>query len=290
MNLSYPVKSAIKSLYKEKWINILSVFTVAVNLSIVIFIVFILLNATYITRNISDRFSIIVYFKDDLSDEEIRNILNTLKNRRDTESIKYISKSEAMDELKKVLKDPYLLEGLSENPLLPSAEIKFKKDIVTPDTIKTISEEIKKLKGIDSVLYSENIVETLYLLKKSIRNVSLIVFLFISTGVIFVVYSTVKILFYRKKEEIEIMKLLGATKGFIRKPFIIEGTIIGLFGGILVTIGISSFYFALTYRLSTVIPMLKTLILPYEVIILPPLAGIVLGMTGAIIALGRLKL
>jgi cell division transport system permease protein len=290
MSLSYPVKLAIKSLYKEKWINILSVFTVAANLLIVTLIVFLLLNATYLSKNISDRFSMIVYFKDNLSDEEISNILNTLKNRRDTKSIKYISKTEAMDELRKVLKDSYLLEGLSENPLLPSAEIQFNKDIVTPETIKIISEEIKELKGVDSVSYGENIVETLYLLKKSIRNVSFIVFLFISTGVIFVIYSTVKILFYRKKEEIEIMKLLGATKGFIRKPFIIEGITIGLLGGILVTIGISSFYFALTYRLSVVIPMLKTLILPYEVVILPPLAGIVLGMTGAIIALGRLKL
>jgi cell division transport system permease protein len=290
MNLSYPLRSALKSLYKEKWINILSVFTVAANLLIIALISFLFFNATYIAKNISDRFSMTAYFKDNLTHEEIRNILNTLKSRQDVESTKYISKEEAMNELKKVLKNSYVLEGLPENPLLPAVEIKFKKELVTPNIIKTISEEIKKLNGIDSVVYGENIVETLYLLKKSIRNGSFIVFLFISTGVIFVVYSTVKILFYRKKEEIEIMKLLGATKGFIRKPFIIEGLTIGFLGGILVTIGISAFYFALTYRLSIIVPILKTLILPHEVIILPPLLGIILGITGAFIALGRLKL
>lgn len=290
MNISYPFKSAFKNLSKEKWINILSIFTVASNLMIMTITALLLYNADYIAKNLPDRFSMTVFFKNSLSDEETEGLLKTLKKRSDIDSIRYVSKDKAMDELKKVLKDSYLLEGLQENPLLASAEIKFKKELVDPVKLKIISEEIKKLNGIDSVQYGENIVETIYLLKKSIKNASVIIFLLISTAVVFIIYSTVKILFYRRKEEIEIMKLLGATKGFIRKPFLIEGGFIGLSGGVLVTAGLLSFYIAITYRLSSVIPMLKTLILPYEIIVLTPLLGIILGIAGSFIALGKLRL
>lgn len=290
MNISYPFRSALKSLSKEKWINILSIFTVASNLMIIAIIALLLYNADYITKNLPDRFSMTVFFKNNLSDKETEGILKILKGRSDIDSIRYISKDRAMEELKKVLKDSYLLEGLQENPLSASVEIKFRKEFVNPEKLKMVSEEIKRLNGVDSVQYRENVVETIYLLKKSVKNASIIIFLLISTAVVFVIYSTVKILFYRRKEEIEIMKLLGATKGFIRKPFLIEGGFIGFLGGLLVTIGIFSFYIAITYRLSSVIPLLKTLVLPYEIIFLTPFLGIILGITGSFIALGRLRL
>jgi cell division transport system permease protein len=290
VNISYPFRSAIKSLLKEKWINILSIFTVASNLMIISITLLFLYNADYIAKNLPSRFSMTVFFKDSLSNEEIEGLLKTLKNRSDIDSVRYISKDKAMEELKKILKNSYLLEGLHENPLLASAEIRFKKERVNPTNLKIVSEEIKKLNGVDSVQYGENIAETIYLLKKSIQNMSMIILLLISTAVIFVIYSTVKILFYRRKEEIEIMKLLGATKGFIRKPFLIEGGFIGFSGGLLVTVGLLTFYIAITYRLSSLIPLLKTLILPYEIAVSAPFFGIILGIVGSFIALGRLRL
>ncbi len=291
MALSYSFKSAFRSLYREKWINILSVFTVASNLFIITLAAFFLYNIELIASNLPERFSIVAYFKDDLSQEETLGILDSLKKRDDILSLKYISKEDAMNDLKKTLGDTsYILEGLSENPLLSSVEIRVKKDFVTSDTVTQISDEIKKMPGIDTVHYGEKIAEAIHLLKRSINNISIIIFLAISSGVIFVIYSTVKILFYRRKEEIEIIKLLGATKGFIRKPFLIEGGVIGFFGGGFVVIGALFFYFAVTYRLSMVIPIFKTLTFPMEILMLLPIIGTTLGIIGSIIALGRLKL
>jgi cell division transport system permease protein len=291
MALSYSFKSAFRSLYKEKWINILSAFTVASNLFIITLTAFFLYNIELIASHLPERFSIVAYFKDNLSQEETNVIVDSLKKRDDVLSLKYVSKEDAMDELKKTLGDTsYILEGLTENPLLSSVEIRLKKDFVTTDIVKQISDEIKKMPGIDTVHYGEKIAEAIHLLKRSINNMSIIIFLIISSGVIFVIYSTVKILFYRRKEEIEIIKLLGATKSFIRKPFLIEGGVIGFFGGVLVIIGALFFYFAVTYRLSMVIPMLKTLAFPLEILILLPITGTALGIIGSIIALGRLKL
>lgn len=291
MTLGYSFKSAFQSLCREKWINLLSIFTVASSLLIITLTSFFLYNVELFSSLLPEQFSLVAYLKDAVSQDETRAIINALQKRKDIAGVKFISKDEALKELKQTLKDTkYILEGLDENPLSSSIEIKLKKDFVTSAKAGEISTEIKKLQGVDDVYYGEKIAEAIHLLKRSLRNMSIIIFLTISTGVVFVTYSTVKILFYRRKSEIEIIKLLGATKGFIRMPFLIEGGIIGLFGGILGIVGALVFYFAITYRLSVVIPLLKTLVFPVEILIVLPLTGIILGIIGSVIAIGRLRL
>ncbi|BCB95089.1 cell division protein FtsX [Dissulfurispira thermophila] len=291
MSISYSFTAALQSLCREKWINILSIFTVASSLLIITLIAFFLYNVELVAKHLPERFSMVAYLEDNISQEDAQGIVDALKKRYEIADLKYISKDDAIKELKQTLKEAqYILEGLNENPLSPSIEIKLKEDFVTSSATKKISEEIKKIPGVDDVYYGEKIAQAIYLLKKSLRNMSIIILLTISSGVVFVAYSTVKILFYRKKEEIEIIKLLGATKGFIRMPFLIEGGIIGFFGGITGIIGALLFYFGITYRLGRVIPMLKTLIFPPEILIALPVTGVLLGVIGSAIAIGRLRL
>lgn len=291
MAMAYSFKSALQSLCREKWINILSILTVTSSLLMITLTLFSLYNIELFTNRLPERFSMVAYLKNTLTPEETQDIINTLQKREDIGTAKYISKEDALKELRQTLKDSgYILEGLDENPLSSSIELKLKKEFVTVHSTKQISEDIKKVEGIDDVYYGEKIAETINLLKKSLRNSSIIIFLIIATGVIFVIYSTVKILFYRRKSEIEILKLLGATKGFIRAPFLIEGGIIGFSGGALGIIGALLFYFAVTYRLSKVIPILKALVFPLEILVLLPAIGIMLGIIGSVIAIGRLRL
>ncbi|MBF0557872.1 MAG: ABC transporter permease [Nitrospirae bacterium] len=288
---SYSFKSAFKSLAKEKWINILSTLTVGSSLLIITLAVFFLYNIEFIANHLPERFSMMAYLQDPISQEDTQKIIDTLRTRPEVLKVRYISKEEALLELKQTLKDStHILEGLDENPLTSSIEIKLRKEFVTPATTSRMATEIKKMPGIDTIYYGERIAEAIHMLKRSVQNISIIIFLTISLGVVFVTYSTVKILFYRKKEEIEILKLLGATGSFIRAPFLIEGGVIGLFGGILGVAGAFVFYFAVTYRLSMVIPMLKTLIFPIGVLIALPFVGIILGVIGSAIAIGRIRL
>jgi len=289
--LPYIIKSSIKSLYKEKWINLLSIFTVTTSLLIITLVAFVLYNVKIASDQLPERFSIIAYLKDNLSQEDEQRIINTLKSRNEIEGVRLVSKEDALKNLKETMKEAsYILEGLDENPLSESIEIRIKKNFVSSSSVKSISEDLKKISGIEDVYYAEKVAEAIYTLKASLQNMSIIIFAAISAGVIFVIYSTVKILFYRRKEEIEIIKLLGATKGFIRMPFLIEGGIIGFLGGVLAIVGILLFYFAVTYRLSIVIPVLKALAFPVEILFFLPAIGIVLGILGSVIALGRLRL
>lgn len=291
MALSYALRSATKSLFREKWINLLSIITVGSSLFIITLTVFFLHNVELVANHLPERFSMVVYLKKFLTREETAAVVDTLKGRKDIASMKFISREDALDELRQTLKDSgNILEGLDENPLSASVEIKIGKDYVAGASAKKIADDLKGIPGVDDVYYAEKIAESIHRLRRSIENISAIIFLIISIGVVFVTYSTVKILFYRKKDEIEILKLLGATGGFIRMPFLIEGSIIGLSGG-LFGLGLALvFYFGITYRLSLVIPMLKTLVFPPEILVSLPAVGIVLGIIGSTIAIGRLRL
>ena len=290
-HLSYSTRTAFHSLMKEKWINLLSSLTVAASLLVSAMAIITIFNLENFTRTLPERFTMVVYLQDSTSPEDTQKLLAQLKNKDYVSGTKYISKDQALNEMKRTLKDvSNVLEGLDENPLSSAIELKLKKESVTAPAVKKISEEIKKMPGVDDVYYEAKIAETVYLLKTSIENLSIIILCVIIFVVLFVISSTVKILLYRRKAEIEIIKLLGATGGFIRAPFLIEGGVIGFFGGVFASIGATVFYYSLTTSFSAFMPILKTMVLPVEIVVLLPIAGLVMGVAGSLISVGRLRL
>jgi len=216
--------------------------------------------------------------------------IDSFKKNKAVLSVRYISKDEAMKELKSTLKNSdYILEGLGENPLSDSLEIKLKKDEVEAETAQQLAGEAMKIKGVAEVDYGEKFLSTLNIIKKGFKAVGLAFAAVLSTGIIFVCYSTVKILFYRRAEEIETFKLLGATKGFIRTPFLIEGAVIGACGGLLSLAGCFLLYYTFLLRLSITLPIFKAVLFPASLFLPLPVLGMVLGTTGAVLALGRLR-
>jgi len=288
--IPYSFRLAVQSILHERWINLLSVLTIAACLLITAFIAIFVYNVDALTKKLPEKFSMMLYLRDNLSGSGVENILNTVRGDDAVETVKYITKDEAMKELKAELKDAsYILEGLEENPLRDSIEIKLKKNVLGPEAVKRLSTKIKAIEGVAEVEYGEKFLSTIYSIKMGIRALGIIFITIMFVGVIFVCYSTVKILFYRKKEEIETYKLIGATKAFIRAPFVIEGALIGFCGGLLSLIGLLSLYYILFLKLSLSIPLFRTIIFPAQISPLLPLAGLLLGMTGAVIAIGRIR-
>jgi cell division transport system permease protein len=290
-HISYSTRTALQSLMKEKWINLLSIFTVAASLLVSAMALITIYNVDIVTRTLPEKFTMVVYLKDSIEPQDIQKVMSQLRNKEYVAGAKYISREQALTELKRTLRDvSNVIEGLDENPLSAAIELKLKKESVTGSSVKNISADIRKLPGVDDIYYEEKIAETVALLKTSIENFSLIILGIIIFVVLFVISSTVKILFYRRKSEIEIIKLLGATGGFIRAPFLIEGGVIGFLGGLFATLGAAIFYFILTTSFSAFMPLLRTLIMPVEIVVLMPIAGILMGVAGSLISVGRLRL
>ncbi|MEW6675469.1 MAG: permease-like cell division protein FtsX [Nitrospirota bacterium] len=286
----YAFRLAFQSVLREKWINLLSTLTIATGLLIITFAVFSVYNIDAATKKLPEKFSIMLYLDDNLPGQELENVINTLRKDSAVETVRYISRDDALKELKGTLKDAnYVLEGLGENPLPDSIELKLKKEAVGPETAKRLATDAKKIKGVNEVEYGEKFLSSIYSIKVGMKVIVLTLIIATSAGIIFVCYSTVKILFYRRTDEIETYKLLGATRGFVRAPFIIEGALIGTAGGLLSLIGIISFYYMVLLKLTLTIPLFKAILFPTNIFLLLPVTGLFLGITGAVIALGRLR-
>jgi len=286
----YAVRLALQSMVREKWINILTILTIASGLLIISLALFSVYNVDAATKSLPEKFSLILYLDKDIQKDKIDSAIGTLRRQHAVLSVRYIPKEEALKELKAVLKNSsYVFEGLDDNPLPDAIEVKLKKDALGQETVKKLADEALKIKGVKEVDYAEKFLSTLNYLKVGLKTIGIILIAILSTGIVFVCYSTVKILFYRRNEEIETFKLLGATKGFIRTPFIIEGAVIGTAGGILGLLGIFAFYYLVILRLSVAMPIFKMILFPSDLFLPLPFIGMFLGITGSVIALGRLK-
>lgn len=290
MAIPYHFRIAIQSILREKWVNLVSIITIGAGLLLTTVIVLTVYNIDVATKKLPEKFSMMVYLKDGLSREQTKSILYDIENDISVKSVTYIPKDKALNELKSTFKDiAYVLDGLEENPLFDSVEVKLQSEAVGPETAKELTAKFKRIKGIEEIEYGEKFLSSIHSLKVGIKNIGFLFVVIMSVGMIFVCYSTVKILFYRKNKEIETYKLLGATKGFIRAPFVIEGAVIGLSSGILSLAGILSLYYIIIYKLSFAIPLFKTIIFPINMSFFLPLIGLLIGMTGAFLAIGRLK-
>jgi len=290
MSMSYSFRLAVQSLLHDKWINLLSVLTIAVGLLFTAITLLTVFNISLATKDLPEKFSIMLYLKEDLSQQDIETLMKTARKDPSVEKVKYITKEEGWKELKASLKNTdYILEGVGENPLPDSVEIKLKSETISPETVKKLTASLKAIKGVSEIEYGEKFLASIYSLSMGIKTIGAILIIIMSAGTLFVCYSTVKILFYRKNREIETYKLLGASKGFIRAPFIIEGAVIGLSGGVLSLIGIFILYYLVLLKVSLAFPIFKSFIFPLNMSFALPAAGLLLGITGAVFAIGRIR-
>ncbi len=290
MSFPYSFKVAISSLLHEKWINILCTLTITAGLLITSIIMITIINFDLLTKRLPDKFSIMIFLKENITKEEVNDIINIVKKDESVENVIFIPKDVALKELKTTLKNTeYVLEGLNENPLPDSIEIKLKGEAVSPEIVMKLTTILKELKGIDEIEYGEKFLSSIYSLRLGVKTIGFVFAAIMCTGMLFVCYSAIKLLFYRKIEEIETYKLLGATKWFIRAPFIIEGATIGITGGILSLLGMLLLYYSIILRLSLTIPLLKNLFFPINLSFILPVVGGGIGILGAFIAMGRIK-
>ena len=287
--MPYTLKLAIESLWREKWINLLSVLTIGTGLALMALSFVLVHNIRAATGKLPERFSMTVFLSDGLTEDKAQGALLAMKLNPAVKGVKYISKENALKELQSLMKDSdYILEGLEENPLPASVEVALKKESVTEAGVKSLSREFSRIAGVENVSYGEKFISSIQAVKAGAEGVAMSLSAVLTLGVLFVCYSTVKILFYRKKDEIETLQLLGATRGFIRAPFVLEGGIIGLLAGLAALFSLSALRYAVSAKLSVYIPILASFSYPAQVSYLP-LTGLFVGIAGAFIAIGRLR-
>lgn len=290
--LSYSFQTVIKSLWREKWINLLTILSISIGLSLVTTFIMLSLNLDFVLQRWAKNFGIVVYLNEDISKDDENRLKNKLRNDSDISDINYISKAQALKELRKTLgEDALILEGISENPLPASFELKLKSALLEPGYVKNKASLIEKMPGVGEVQFGAKWLSSLYTISKAMKIGALVIGCAIFIAITFITYSTIKIFFYRRKDEIETLKLLGATRTFVRLPFLIEGLIIGILGGIISSAAIYGIYSFTSIKVTEFLPSIKLFMssLPFEIYVIVPLAGALVSTIGSFIAVGKIR-
>ncbi len=173
---------------------------------------------------VETRPQVTVYFQTKTPEAEIFRTRDELVNSGKVLSIKYISQADAFNIYKNLNKDnPLLLEMVSADILPPSLEIYAKKPIYLPE----IAEFLKKQPAVDEVQFQKDIFDRLITLTSILRKVTIVFFAYLITMSIIVLTTTTLFKIALKKDEIELLRLLGATNFYVRKPFLLEGLFMG---------------------------------------------------------------
>lgn len=227
----YLISETYASIKQTKISNFIAIVTIAVSLSIFGVFLLVYVNLNEVVQRWSEAVHMTVYLKDPLSDEQIKALEKALSELKQIEAISFVSKEAALKTFQERLKgQESLLAGMTGNPLPASFEIKIKKRYQSPEGMKVLAAVIEKFQGVDEVQYGQDWLESLSAIVSLLRLVGFFVGSLLFVGLVFIISNTIKLTLYARKEELDIMRLVGATDRFIRGPFLIEGVFRGIVG------------------------------------------------------------
>lgn len=246
--LLYTIRQGFANIFRNKWYSLASVATISACLFLFGIFYAIVMNFQNIVTKAEEKVSVTAFIQAGTSDERMQEIGNLIANRLEVSEVKFVSEDQAWEDIKEDYIGPYS-DGFPENPLaggegFNSYQI-YMQDISMQGALVTYLESIPEIRKVNS---SEITATTLSGVNVLIGYVSLGIIGILLAVSIFLISNTVTIGISVRKEEINIMKYIGATDFFVRAPFVMEGVWIGLIGAALPLWLIYSLYnTALTY-------------------------------------------
>ena len=249
-------KKNIEHYQKRKLLN--SYFSVVLSISFVLFFLGVLglflINGKKIASHFKEQIAMSIYLKDNAKDIEITQLQKKIQLDSATKSINFITKEEAAEKYIRDIGEDFL-EFLGYNPLLNSIDINFNSNYVNTTNLEKRKKEIESIDFVDEVVYDNPLVK---LLDENIKKITLILLFITSIFVliaIILINSSIRLSIYSKRFLIKTMQLVGATKSFVRKPFIWNHVRLGIISSIVSLIALS----IIIVQLDKYLPELKIL-------------------------------
>ena len=262
--------------------------------TMIIFGIFLILgeNINHFVSEVESAQGIQVFINNEASEDQIKEIGDKIRKLDGVSTVEYKSKSDALNQMKEKFGDKQeLLSGYEENNIFPASYVVTLTDL---NNSKNIQEQILKFDNIKKITSKDETVTTLINLANGIKIVTGVILILLVVISIFIIANTIKLTVHARRKEISIMKYVGATNGFIRWPFIVEGMIIGIFASAIsiVLVGLaysfiaenlvnSQFMQAINMSLVSFGDMFNSIVFVYM------LLGIGIGALGSVISMRK---
>lgn len=239
-------KEGLKNLGRNGWMTFASFSSVTIALLLVGFFMALMINLNAISDQIKDDVQVKAYIQKTADNADKDQLKKEIQQVPEVDSVNYVSKEEGWEEFTESMSqgdgDASAFTSIKSNPLPDAFEI----DPEKPESSGAIANAIKPLDNVSKVKYGKNTVEKLLDVTNIARNIGIILILGLVFTAIFLVGNTIKLTIVSRRQEIEIMKLVGATNSFIRWPFFVEGLMLGILGSVLpvvlLLVGYNSLY------------------------------------------------
>ncbi|CAM4180164.1 cell division protein FtsX [Gillisia limnaea] len=250
------MSSSFEKYQKRRLIS--SYFSVVISIGLVLFLLGLLgllvLNTKKVADHFKEQIAMTVYLKDTAKDVEIEQLKKSLALAEYTKSTTYVSKEEAAEAHSKEIGEEFM-DFLGYNPLQNSIDLYMKADYVSPEQIDEIAEDITSKNFVDEVIYDKPLIA---LLNDNVKKISF--WVLVISGVftfiaVLLINSSIRLAVYSKRFIIKTMQMVGATKTFIRSPFIWQSVKLGIIGAVLALIGMG----IVLYYLNSSFPELELL-------------------------------
>lgn len=288
----YFFRQAWQNLNQNPWMNAITLGTIALSFLVLGIFLIIIVNAKGLIEEWRSRIRITVYLVDSMKGEQISRFQEKIRGYGEVQEVSYRSKEEALKTLEERLQGRKgLLKGLPRNPLPASVEIQLKPEHQNSIGVQRLVEKLRGLPQIEDLQYGSEWVEkfSAFIVLLQVLGLALGGLLLAST--IFVISNTIRLNIFARREEIEIMRSVGATGLFIRAPFYIEGILQGFVGASLAVLMLFIFFHLFV---TEVYAPLKSLLGSFPLFFLTAeqtaalaLGGVVLGFLGTQVSVGR---
>lgn len=292
--ISYIFRQAFKSMWRNRMMGLASIGSVTAVLVILGFILIIVLNVNNMAMVAKETFDqIAVYILEGVEDEQIEKMGKSFREIDGVMAVAYQTKEYALERVKEDWgDDAAILEGIRKNPL-PNTYIIQLSDVSKADEVTT---QLQTFEGVEKVTYYHDAVNSIIRISDFIKKLGIAIVLILLLISIFIISNTIKITVLNRQREIELMQYIGATNGYVRGPFMIEGIMLGLFGSLVAILIIMLGYnYSMNYLAGRYVAIISGMsgylvgieMVINDLIIIFMTIGIGIGILGSLISLKK---
>jgi cell division transport system permease protein len=243
--------NAARGIRRASTTSLLAVVTIAVVLVLVGSAWLLIGNMSSLLDEFGAELQLTAYLDGDLSEAGQNELAERVSREPGVEKVAVVTQADALVRFEKIAGSAELLAGLAENPLPPSLEITLAPEARTPAAIDALSASLAELPGFDELAHGQDWIEGYARAIALVRGLALGLGAVLALAALLIVANTIRLAVYARRDELDILALVGASRTFVRVPFLLEGTIQGLLGGCVALAVVFGLYVLLLPRLES---------------------------------------
>ena len=290
--LYYFLEEALTSLWRSRLINALSVGTIAVSLFVLGAFLTVASNLSAVVDRWTDKVRVTFFLSDGLEAHIRASLVDQLQADPAVESLELVTREEALDRFRTLFRDLRTLpDDLGENPFPASLEVALRPGHTAPEKVRELVARYEKAPGVQEVQYDLLWIERLTTAARLVRGVGALLGGILVLAGIFTISNVIRLTVYARQDELDIMRLVGATRAYVKGPFVVEGMLQGGLGGLLsvLLLWLSFRVLAADALAASDLMGRAVVFLPRRLTLLIVVGGMLVGVAGSLVSLGRSK-